>query len=156
MSRMVLAEQAHIVPIIYPQGSAAATINSDIVSMKNASHCSIILTIGVQAGAFTAKIYAGADFSTCDQAFNCAVYKEETTVSDTLGDRTAVVGATGVATAATNSIFYVFEVDAEDLPEGYPNIQLQLSALDNTTYVQAVAVLTGYAFQGKNQPTEIA
>jgi len=156
MSRIVMAEQCHVVPIIYPVGSSGATINSDIVSMKNASHCSIILAVGVQAGAFTAKVYAGADFSTCDQAFNCAVYKEETTVSDMLGDRTAVVGATGIATAATSSIFYVFEVEAEDLPEGYTNIQLQLSDLDNTTYVSAVAILSGYAYQGVDQVTEIA
>jgi hypothetical protein len=50
----------------------------------------------------------------------------------------------------------VFEVDAEDLPEGYPNIQLQLSDLDTTTYVAAVAVLSGYAYQGVSQVTEIA
>jgi 3-keto-L-gulonate-6-phosphate decarboxylase len=156
MSRFVIAEQGHSVPIIYPQGSGAATINSDIVSLKNASHCSIILMVGVQAGAFTAKVYAGADFSTCAQAFDCAVYKEETTISDMLGARTAVVGATGVATAATNYIFYVFEIDAEDLPDGYPNIQLQLSDLDNTTYVAAVAILSGYAYQGTDQVTEIA
>jgi len=156
MSRMVLAEQAHIIPIIYPQGSAAPTINSDTISMKNASHCTIILTVGAQAGSFTVKIYEADDFGNGDTAIASVVYKEETTNSDMLGDATAVVAADGVNTGATNNIFYVFEVDAEDLTEGYPNIQMQLSALDNTTYVSAVAVLTGYAYQGKNQVTEIA
>jgi len=151
-----MAEQCHVVPMIYPQGSGAATINSDIISMKNASHASIILTVGAQAGAFTAKVYAGADFSTCAQAFDCAVYKEETTDSDMLGSRTAVTGATGINTPTTNDIFYVFEIEAEDLPEGYPNIQLQLSALDNTTYVSAICVLSGYAYQGVDPATEIA
>jgi hypothetical protein len=156
MSRFVIAEQGHPVPIIYPQGSAAPTINSDIVSLKNASHVSILLAVGAQAGAFTAKLYEGSDFSDCTTELAGAVYKEETTNSDQLGDRTAVVAASGVAIAATNNIFYVFEVDVEDLTEGNTNIQLKLSALDNTTYVMAWAILSGYAFQGKDQVTEIA
>ena len=155
MSRMVLAEQGHIIPIIYPQGSAAATLDSDIFSMKNASHATIILTIGAQAGAFKAIVYEADGFDDGDTAIAAAIYKEETTNSDTLGARTALAAA-GVATAATNNIFYVIEVDAEDLTEGYTNLQLKLSDLDNTTYVSAVAILTGYGVQGKDQPTEIA
>ncbi|MCK9518057.1 MAG: hypothetical protein M0R74_03355 [Dehalococcoidia bacterium] len=153
---MVLAEQAHIVPIIYPQGSSGATIDSDIVSMKNASHATIILTVGAQAGDFVAKVYEADAFDDGDAAIACVVYKEETTNSDQLGDRTAVTAADGVTTTTTNNIFYVFEIDAEDLTEEYPNIQLKLSGLDTTTYVSAVCILTGYAYQGKDQPTEIA
>jgi hypothetical protein len=156
MSRFVIAEQGHPVPIIYPQGSSGATIDSDIVSMKNASHCSIFLAVGAQAGTFVAKVYEANAFDDGDTAIATNVYKEETTNSDMLGSRTAVTAADGITTAATNNTFYVFEIDAEDLTEGYPNIQLKLSSLDNTTYVAAWAVLSGYAFQGVDQPTEIA
>ena len=156
MSRMVLAEQAHIVPMIYPQGSSGASIDGDIVSMKNASHATIILTVGAQAGDLIAKVYEANGFDDGDTLIDCAVYKEETTNSDQLGDRTAVVAADGVTTVTTNNIFYVFEIDAEDLTESYPNIQLKLSGLNNTTYVSAICILTGYAYQGKSQVTEIA
>jgi hypothetical protein len=153
---MVLAEQAKIIPIIYPWGSNAATKDSDVFSMKNASHATIILTVGVQAGSFTAILYECDNFTPSNAtAIAARIYKEETADSDTLADGVALA-ATGVATAATSNIHYVIEVDAEDLTEGYPNLQLRLSDLDNTTYVSAVAILTGYAYQGKSQPTEIA
>ncbi len=156
MAKFVAAEQGHIINLIKPQGSSGATIDSDVFSMKDASHASIILQVGAQAGSFTAILYECDDFTpNAATAIATVVYKEETENGDTLGTRTAIT-TSGFNTSATDNIFYVIEVDAEELTEGYPNLQLKLSALDNTTYVSAVAVLSGFAYQGSETRTQIA
>lgn len=156
MSRFVTAENGHPVLIIPPWGSNAPTKDSVVFSMKDASHVTILLAVGTQAGTFDVDLVACDDFTPSNtSAIPFAVYKEETGDGDTLGSRTAVV-STGYATSATNNIFYVIEVDAEELPEGYPNLQLKLSALDNTTYICAWAILSGLAYQGDQTRTQIA
>lgn len=156
MSRKVLSQESHIVPIIFPQGSAAPTINSDVFSMKDASHATIILTIGVQGGAASFTVVAGSNFTpSAEVAIGYNQAAEVSTGGDTLG-ALAAVAATGTVTAATNNITYVIEVDVEDMPEGYPNLQLKLADLDNTTYVSAVAILTGLSYQGDETRTQIA
>jgi len=156
MSRMVLSQEAHIVPILFPQGSGAATINSDVFSMRDASHATIILTIGAVAGAASFTLAAGTDFTpAAETAIGYMQAAELTTGGDTLGALTAVA-STGTTTANTANITYVLEVDAEDLPEGYPNLYLKLADLDNTTYVSAVAILTGLSYAGDQNRTAIA
>lgn len=156
MSKCVLAQEMHVVNIIPPFGSAAPTKDSDVFSMKDASHATIIIQVGVQAGAFDVDLVACDDFTPSNTSaigFNLA--KEETTTGDTLDALTATA-STGFSSAATNNIMYVIEVDAEDLPEGYPNLQLKLSALDNTTYVSAIAILSGLCYAGDTNRTQIA
>lgn len=156
MSRMVLACESHIVNIIPPFGSAAATKDSDVFSMKDASHCSIILQVGVQAGAFDVDLVACDDFTPSNtSAIGYRLASEEAAAGDTLS-ALADTANTGHATAATSNIMYVLEIDAEDMPEGYPNLQLKLSGLDNTTYVSAIAILTGLSYQGSANRTQIA
>ena len=155
MSRKVLSQESHIVSMIFPVGSATATIDGNVVSMKDASHATIILTIGVQGGAASFTVVECDDFVPNNEAaIAYRLAKEETTIGDTLGALTAVA-STGSVTAATDSITYVIEVDSEDLSEGYNNIQLKLAALDNTTYVSAVCILTGLCYQGDETRTQI-
>lgn len=156
MSRFVIAQQGHVVNIIPPWGSDAATKDSDVFSMKDASHATIILQVGTQAGAFDVDLVACDDFTPSNtSAVGFYLAKEETALGDTLDALTATA-STGFATAATNTIMYVIEIDAEDLPEGYPNLQLKLSGLDNTTYVSAVAILSGLSYAGDTNRTQIA
>lgn len=152
-----IAEEGHVVNIIPPFGSAAATKDSDIFSMKNYSHATIILLVGTQAGSFTAKLYECDNFDPSNAtAIATRVYKEETADGDTLGAKVDVTAADGVATATANDIMYVFEIDASELTDGYPCLQLKLSGLDNTTYVAAVAILSGARYASSESATAIA
>ena len=157
MSRMVLAEQAHIINILPPISITDAVV-SDIFSMRNASHVTIIATAGVtNADAGNITIEEVDDFDgTTDTAIDFYYYAETTAAGDTLGERTLAAAATGVDVSANDNITYVIEIDAEQLTEGYPNLCLKWSAPGGATLVSAVAILTGYAYQGKDQPTEIA
>jgi hypothetical protein len=153
---MVMAEQAHVVNIIPPFGSNAGTKDSDVFSMKDASHCTIVLQVGTQAGSFDVDLVACDNFTpSTTSAIGYKLAKEETADGDTL-DALTETASTGHSTAVANNIMYVMEVDAEDLPEGYPNLQLKLSGLDNTTYVSAIAILTGLSYAGDQNRTQIA
>lgn len=157
MSRMVLAEQGHPINILSPQ-DVAAGVSSRVFSMRNASHVSIFVTAGAtDADAGNITIEECDDFvPTNDTAIDFYYYAETTDAGDTLGARTLAAAATGIDVSANNNITYVIEIDAEQLSEGYPNLILKWSACGGATYGSAVAILTGYAFQGKDQPTEIA
>ncbi|MFZ3132769.1 MAG: hypothetical protein WA125_17110 [Desulfosporosinus sp.] len=151
------AEELHVVNIIPPFGSDAATKNSDVFTLKGHAHATIILTVGTQGGSFTAKLYECDNFTpSTATAIATRVYKEETALGDTLGAAVAVTAADGVATAVANNIMYVFEVNADELTEGYPCLQLRLSDLDNTTYVSAVAILSGSRYASDQSASAIA
>lgn len=152
----VIPQEGHVVQILEPWGSNAATKNSDVFSMEGYAHVDIILSIGTQAGSFTAILYECDDFTpTAATAIAATIYKEETASGDTLGAATALA-ATGIATSATSNIFYVISADASQLTAGYPNLQLRLSDLDNTTYLSAVAILSGARYASPESATAIA
>lgn len=151
-----VANEGHVVNIIPPFGSAAATKDSDVFSLRNYAHATIVLQVGAQAGAFNAKLYECDDFTPSNQtAIATRVYKEETALGDTLGAKVAVTAAAGLDTPATDNIMYVFEVDADELSDGYPCLQLKLSGLDNTTYISAIAILSGARYASDQSATEI-
>jgi len=58
--------------------------------------------------------------------------------------------------SASDNITYVIEIDAEELSEGFPNLILKWSAPGGATLVSAVAVLSGFAYQGDQTRTQIA
>jgi len=156
MARINMAEECHVVNILVPQDVSGA-VNSDVFSMRNASHVTII----VQAGSTNADA-GNVTIEECDNftpsnstaiAFN--YYAEETDSGDTLGDRTAAE-TTGIDVSGNDNIFYVIEIDAEELTEGYECLRLCWSACGGATYGSAVAILSGYSYAGKNQNTEIA
>lgn len=157
MSRMVLAEQAHVINILSPQSIVAAA-TSKVFSLRNASHATIIVTAGsTNADAGNITIEECDDFTPAnDTAIPFYYYAEETAAGDTLGARTLAAAATGIDVSANDNITYVIEIDAEELSEGYPNLILKWSIPGGATLVSAVAILTGYAYQGVDQPTEIA
>lgn len=156
MSRKVLSQEAHAINLIQPQGSSGATINSDVFSMKDASHATIYLQTGAVGGDYTFTVAACSNFTpSAEVAIAYKLAYEDTTDGDVLGALTAVA-ATGTTVANTAGQLHVIEIDAEDLPEGYPDVYLKLAGLNNTTYVSAIAILTGLAYAGDENRTQIA
>jgi hypothetical protein len=155
MSRMVIAEEAHVVNIL-PAVDINAGVSTDVFSMKDCSHATIIVSIGVSHAATTITVEECDNFTpTNHPAIAFKVAKEETSLGDTLGSLTAVTDA-GFETSANDNIFYVIELDAEDLSEGYPNVRLSFSNPGGVTYVSAVAILTGLCYAGDQNRTQIA
>lgn len=156
MRGIALAEVGHIVNVIPPVDISVGKAG-DVFTMKNHSHATIIIQIGVSAAAFTKILvnectsFAAAGATAI--AFN--VYKEETAAGDTLGARTAVT-ASGLTPSANDNIMYVIELDAAELSDGSNFVQLQLTNTTNSVIASAVAILTGARYGGEASATEIA
>ena len=151
-----LAEQAHFVNIL-PPIDITGGVYSDVFSMADYDHATIIVQIGVSAAAFTKIIVNACDNFTPStrSALAHTIYKCETAASDVLGARTAVA-AGGTTPSANDTIFYVIEVNADELPAGYPNLELNLTNTSNSVIASALAILTKGRYTSDQSPTVLA
>ena len=153
---MNLAEQAHVVNILSPQ-SISDAVSSDVFSMENYNHVTIIATAGsTNADAGNITIEECDDFvPTNDTAIGFSYYKEETAGGDTLSAKQTATTA-GIDVSANDNIIYVIEIDAAELTDGYPNLILKWSAPGGATLVSAVAILSGARYAEDQSATAIA
>lgn len=156
MKGLVLSEVGHIVNALPPidiTGGATA----DRFHMKHHSHATIIVQIGVSAAAFTKIILRECNAASGGTATDIAysLRSEETAAGDTLGAVEAVA-ATGKTPSANNSIFYVIEVDAQQLTSGYEWLEVALTNTTNSVIASVVAILTGARYQEALTKTAIA
>ena len=118
------AQEGHIVNALPPVDITGGAL-SDVWSMRNHGHATIIVQAGVSAAAWTKIILQACDdfvpTNTTDIPFT--LFSEETAAGDTLAAKEAVA-TTGKTPSANNGIMYVIEVDASELPEGKPNLRL--------------------------------
>jgi hypothetical protein len=158
MKGFVIAEQGHIVNILAPVDITGGK-TAQAFSMKNHGHASILLQVGVSAAAFT-KILVNActDASGSNPtAIPFALYAQETAGAshDVLGTRQQVTSA-GYTPSANDGIFYAIEIDASELPDGSPYIQLQVTNGTNSVIASAVAILTGARYAQVASPSATA
>ncbi len=153
---LVLAEEAHIINILPPVDITGGA-TSDVFSMGDYAHATIIVQVGVSAAAFTKLIVEECDDFTPTTHTDIAhyIYKEETASGDTLGARTAVAAA-GTTPSANDNIFYVIEIDASELTDGYDKLRLEITNGVNSVIASAVAILSGARYQPAGSVTAIA
>lgn len=156
MKGIVLAEQGHIVNVI-PPIDITGGVNGDRFNLRNYKHATIIVQIGVSAAAFTKIIVRECNAASSGTATDIAfkLRSEETDSGDTLGAVEAVAAA-GKTPSANNNIFYVIEIDAEELTEGFDWIEVALTNGVNSVIASAVAILTGARYQEALTKTAIA
>ena len=154
---ITLAQEGHVVNILPPIDANGAVRNSDVFSMRRYGHATIIVQVGVSGGAVsTVTVEECDDFvPTNATAIAFSGYKEETAAGDTLGAKVAATTA-GFAMSTNNSIFYVIEIDARQLTDGYDNLRIVLTDPTASMIVSAVAVLSGSRFAHDQNETEIA
>jgi len=154
---MNIAEEAHVVNILSPQ-DVDSGVDSDIFSMKNYGHVSIIVTAGsTNANAGNITIEECDDFNPNDNtAIGFTYYKEETDSGDTLSAKQTAASDGKIDVSANDNITYVIEVDAAELSDGYPNLRLCWSDPGGATFGSAVAVLTGARYAKESSETAIA
>lgn len=155
MKGINIAEQAHVVNILAPIDITGGK-TAQAFSMKDYAHASIIIPIGVSAAAFN-KILVNqcTDVNgTGATAIPFALYTQETAGAshDTLSTRTQVASS-GYTPNAADNIFYIIEIDASELTDGYDCIQLQLTNATNSVIASALAILSGARYGGKQSAT---
>ena len=153
---MHLSNKTHVVNIIPPIDVNGAGASSDVFSMELYDHATIYLTLGVTGAACTVTLEECDNLTpTTDTAIAFKYYAETTAAGDTLGALTAATSA-GFATSANDNVTYVIEIDAADLTDGYPCLQLEVSDPSAATLVSAIAVLSGPKYASASTPTAIA
>ena len=144
-----VAEEGHVVigqpPIDIDTGGGATCVQ---FSMENYEHASIIIATGV-----TDAVPGTITVSECTDAAGAGAndigftyYAETTDSGDTLGTRTTVAN-TGFAISANDNCFYVIELEASELADGYPYVQVNWSNPGGSTIGTVIAVLSGARFQ---------
>lgn len=156
MQGITIAEQGHFVNALPPQDISGG-VTADVFSMENYGHASIIVAIGTSAAAFTKIIvnectdFAGSNATAI--AFN--YYEETTAAGDTLSAKNSATTA-GVTPSANDSIFYVIELDARELSDGYGFVQVQLTNGTNSVIASVGVVLSGSRYGNPESATAIA
>lgn len=156
MKGFVLAEQGHVVQVVAPVDFTGGK-TGQAFSMKKYQHASIIILLGAQAAPGT-KILVNQCTSAAGAgatAIPFSIYKQETAGAgnDVLGARTAVAAA-GYTPSGNAAIFYVIELDANELADGSPYVQVQFTNGANADIGAIVAVLSGARFEQTQSPTE--
>lgn len=154
---IVLAEEAHVVLAGAPIDINSAGLDSDVWSMKGYGHCTIIVGLGVTGAATTITVEECDDFTPTNStaiAFN--YYAETTAAGDTLGALTAATSA-GITGSTNDGVYYVIEIDASELTDGYPCLRCRLSDPSAATLATIVVVLSGARYaDGASPVTAIA
>lgn len=143
-----LAEQAHIVNVL-PAINITGGRSGDVFSMANYRRANIIVSMGVSASAAT-KILVNAcsNFAGDNaEAIPFRLYSEETSGGDTLSAKENVT-AEGKTPSANDNIMYVIDLDASELPDDKPYVQLEITNGTNSVIASAIAVLTGAGYVG--------
>ena len=152
-----IAEGGHVVNVL-PPISVAGGVTGDRFTMENYAHATIIVQLGVSAATpptiIVKECTAASGGTATAIAYN--YYAEETASGDTLGAKTAAT-TSGIAPSANNNIFYVIELDARELSDGYPWVEVSLSnASASSTIASIVAILSGGRFNHDQNETAIA
>lgn len=150
-----IALEAHPIQILAPQNISGG-VSAQPFHLKEAAKCNILLAFGAvtaQEGPITLLAGTDSTFAT-SVPVPFDVYKQENsgTGNDVLAPRLAVP-ATGFTPAGGANEFYVLHLQADQLPQGYPWLKLQIADGTNTDYGTAFAILTGLRFQGESNPT---
>ena len=153
---IVVAEDMHVVLATAPIDINSAGASSDVWSMANHAHCSVIVMLGVTGGTATVTVEECDNFTPSNvTAIAFASYEELTAGGDTLGARTAVTSA-GFTSSANDGVFYVFEIDASQLSDGRPNLRVLIGNPSNATLYGVVALLSGSRYAQPESATVIA
>ena len=146
-----IAEQGHDVNVLPPIDINGGAVG-DRFTMENHGHVSILVQIGVSAAAFTKIIVKECTLASGGTATAIAysIYKEETAAGDTLGARTAVLAA-GYTPSANDTIMYRIEIDARELSEDTPWVEVSLTNASGNSVIAAISVQLSGARHGSEQ-----
>jgi hypothetical protein len=157
-----MAESCKIINIL-PPVDITGGVYGDVFNMGGFAHATIIVQIGVSAAAFTKIIvnncidatgHSGTAVAIAHNIYKCETLNTAAS-GDVLGARTAVAAA-GTTPSAVDGIFYVIEIDAAELTDGYNWVELSLTNGANSVIGSAVAILSGSRYGGDQSKTAIA
>ena len=148
--------QGHFVLGVAPVDIDAGAQTSDAFTMKNYTHATVIIALGVTGAASTVTVKESTDASgTGATAISFAYYAEETASGDTTGSRQSAT-TSGFATSTNDGVFYIIELNAEDLSDGSEWVTVHMSDPGSATFGSIGIILSGARYAEVEAPTAIA
>jgi len=148
--------QGHFVLGVAPVDIDAGAQTSDAFKMANYSHATIIIALGVTGAASTVTVKENTDASGSGAtAIAFSYYSEETAAGDTTSARTAATSS-GFATSTNDGVFYIIELNAEDLSDGSEWVTVHMSDPGSATFASIGVILSGARYAEVEAPTAIA
>ena len=152
---IVIGEDLHIVLALAPIDINGGK-SSDVWSMANHSHVSILVLLGATGGATTITVEECDNFGpNASTTIGFSYYAETTAGGDTLGARTTV-GTGGFGASQNGGVFYVIEIDASQLTDGRPNLRVVASNPSGVVLGAIVVILSGSRYAQPESATAIA
>ena len=141
---------------IAPVDIDAGAQTSDAWDTSRYNKTSILIMLGVTGAASTVTLEecTAAD-GTGATAIGYSYYAEETAAGDTTGARTAATSS-GFATSTNDGVFYIIELNAEDLSDGSEWVTVHMSDPGAATFASIGVVLSGARYGEVEAPTAIA
>ena len=148
--------QGHYVLGTAPIDIDSGAVTSDAFKMANYSHATVLISLGVTGAASTVTVKESTDASGSGAtAIAFSYYAEETAAGDTTGARTAATSS-GFATSTNDGVFYILEIDAEDLSDGSEWVTIHMSDPGAATFASIGVILSGARYAEVEAPTAIA
>lgn len=152
------AETFHTVPLLYPvdlDSSQQSAQTTDFVKFTD-GHATILVVLGVTGATMALTVNASSDNTgtgSTDIPFAC--YKKETASVD-VGPLTRVdVASTGITTSGNNSIFYLIEIDASEMPADKPWLGVTIADPAAATIGSVIVFFSGMRYSGQG-PTKLS
>jgi hypothetical protein len=137
-----LSNSGHVVNALAPVDINGG-VNSDVWSMKDWDHASVVISLGVTGAASTVTLQECDNFTPSNStAIAFDYYSETTAAGDTLSTKSTAT-TSGFATSTNDGVFYVVEIDSAELSDGYPNLRVCFSNPSASTFASVAVVLSG-------------
>jgi hypothetical protein len=153
-----LAEECHVSMGLYPINGTGLT-TMDAINMEGYSHLSILIAAGASNGAaHTVTVLASTNNAAGSaEAIPFTYYRAVTTGSDVFAAAQAAA-TTGFAMSnnAVNSTMYTIEIDASELPDTKPWVNVTLSGAASTAPLSVTYVQSGARYAAPESPTVLS
>lgn len=156
-----IANEGHLVSVLPPVDLSGGPLTGDVFNMKNYAHASIIIQGGASSGAVSTITVeqctsaAAANNTAIAFSYYACTTGGNAANSDVLGEKTAAT-TTGFAMSTTDNIFYVIELDAAQLSDGYNYVAVQFSDAGATQIGNCIALLSGARYGNDQSKTALA
>ncbi len=144
-----IVQEGHVVSVLSP-GSISGGVSGQIFSMKRAAKCNISLSWGALAAGQGAVTLSACTDLAGDNATPLAFDLYQQIGSGPGGDvyqprqSISTMGYTPFIPATVD----ILEIQADQMPDGFSYLKLSIADGTNADAVSAVALLTGYRYQG--------
>ena len=157
-----MANECHLINLIPPVDVNGGKVISGqpCFHMGRYQHATIVLQFGVSSAASTVILKnctsaAGAGATAIAARYHACATGYTAANGDVLGAKTTLA-TTGLSMGGTSNTFYVIEVDAADLTDGYPWVGLTFSNGAASLLASCLVILSGAKIAQDQSPTEIA